>query len=548
MAHIEALAEIQPDLPPPKPEKPAPKKTTPRKRKAPSQATPAEPRVATRRSGRVVMNQRSEEEKEAAKEEEDRLYQEKREQERIAKHGPRQIEALAGITGCGEQEGLIEMFNDVLIPFSKSYKAVAKDDEDSKVKVEEEDTKARRTVKKERNGSVSPKKATASSPTKGGSVAPATKAELSNFKAKVDEVEHRATVKIVPERIYAMVVHPHSDKEIIFAGDKSGHVGVWDATQAGLEDEDGDATKGSYWHWKQHYRTVSTLKFAPHDYNNLYSGSYDCTLRRLNFETGIHEEVIDADHWDSYNEQDNLIHSFDFDLTGHNLWAVDNQGGLIHRDLREPMEAARRWAADAKKRKIGGVSVNPSNPSIAVTAHLRGDLKIWDIGKLADLPEDAERSMLDDCVVATNIHKNAVSSAYFDRTGTNILTTSYDDKLRVFEMDPWKLSTIHGKEYEPVAMMNHDCQVGRFVSVFKAQWSMCPTLPLHLHVGNMKRTLDVYAPVTTPASTKNQVRVRGLMDDSISAVPAVTASHPIRECVYAGGNSSGKVSLYTLPT
>ncbi|KAM0792212.1 hypothetical protein ACM66B_004908 [Microbotryomycetes sp. NB124-2] len=513
-AHDEALAEIQPDLPPPKPEKV--QSSTPRKRKAP--ASPAEPRVATRRSGRVVQSQRTAEEKQAAEEEEDRLWAEQRERDRIAKHGDRQLEALSGVHDSKDTETLTQLFNDVLVPFATSY-----EDDDSK----------KTSLKKGGKGSAK------ASPAK--NEIPSEK-DVKVLKSKTDKLEHRATVKVIPDRIYSMTIHPHALRDLIFVGDKSGHVGLWDATDAGLEDDEGGAQTGSFWHWKQHYGSVSMLKFAPNDYSNIYSSSYDCTLRRLNFETGKHEEVLDADQWDDdLTDQSHLIHSFDFDNTGQNLWAVDNVGGLIHRDMREPMESARRWRADAKAKKIGGFSINPSNPSVGVTAHLKQEMKVWDLGKLVDLPEDASSSVIEECTVATYPHKNACSSAYFDRTGTKILSTSYDNKLRVFEMDPWKLSTIQSKAFEPTCVMNHDCQVGRYVTVFKAQWSMCPTLPSHLTVGNMKRTIDVYAPVAGVKST--MTRVQGLTDDSISAVPAVTAAHPIRECVFAGGNASGKRML-----
>ena len=81
------------------------------------------------------------------------------------------------------------------------------------------------------------------------------------------------------------------------------------------------------------------------------------------------------------------------------------------------------------------------------------------------------------------------------------------------------------------------------MTVFKAQWSLCPTLPSHLHVGNMRRTLDLYAPGPTMKGTS----LGRLTDEVITAVPAVTAAHPVRECRYAGANASGKVSFYAPP-
>jgi hypothetical protein len=40
------------------------------------------------------------------------------------------------------------------------------------------------------------------------------------------------------------------------------------------------------------------------------------TLRSHDFETGMSEEVIDADD----DDYDGLLHSFDFDPTGNEIW------------------------------------------------------------------------------------------------------------------------------------------------------------------------------------------------------------------------------------
>lgn len=50
----------------------------------------------------------------------------------------------------------------------------------------------------------------------------------------------------------------------------------------------------------------------------IYSSSYDCTVRRTNFETGASEEVVDGD---AFGEE-NLLHSFDFTSSGHEIWGA----------------------------------------------------------------------------------------------------------------------------------------------------------------------------------------------------------------------------------
>lgn len=54
--------------------------------------------------------------------------------------------------------------------------------------------------------------------------------------------------------------------------------------------------------------------------------------------------------------------------------ATDDHGGLLYRDLREPIETTRRWVVDPTGHKIGCISMNPVNPYLAVTAHLRREM------------------------------------------------------------------------------------------------------------------------------------------------------------------------------
>ena len=41
-------------------------------------------------------------------------------------------------------------------------------------------------------------------------------------------VRDEHAVKVVPERIYSVAVHPSSEKILACAGDKKGYVGLWD--------------------------------------------------------------------------------------------------------------------------------------------------------------------------------------------------------------------------------------------------------------------------------------------------------------------------------
>lgn len=54
----------------------------------------------------------------------------------------------------------------------------------------------------------------------------------------------RATKRITPDRVYSLVAHPTTHKDLVFIGDRKGWLGMWDASQdvadIDKEDDDGD--------------------------------------------------------------------------------------------------------------------------------------------------------------------------------------------------------------------------------------------------------------------------------------------------------------------
>lgn len=58
-------------------------------------------------------------------------------------------------------------------------------------------------------------------------------ASIEELKESLAGLVLRSLVKVVPERVYSLVVHPSVTKELVFVGDKTGFIGLWDATHAG---------------------------------------------------------------------------------------------------------------------------------------------------------------------------------------------------------------------------------------------------------------------------------------------------------------------------
>ncbi|KAK4701556.1 WD repeat-containing protein 76, partial [Phenoliferia sp. Uapishka_3] len=470
-------------------------------------------------------------------------------QAQIAKHAPRPIEALRGVLGSGSTQSL--------------YKTLAS------VAAEEQPAKPRPNT--------SPRKPKGREVPRPLVNEPEDHEGEDELRESLEKLVLRDLVKVVPERIYCLLVHPSETKDIVIIGDKKGHVGIWDATHAGEKpsvangairatggvDQDEDMVDGqaTFWHWKAHSGTISSLRFPPlgtaGGISKLYSSSYDCTVRVTDLHTGTSSEVIDADKLD---DAEPLVHNVDFTQDGNEIWgeqkrhlfsekyfeqassftACDNNGGIIFRDLREPMETTRRWQVE--KYKIGCISLNPVDRFTAVTAHLKREMRIWDLRKLLGMPTGSPIETYDECVVARYGYEKACTSAYFDQTGTRILSTSYDDTIRVWDdLDSTNFAALNEEgAFEPSQLIHHDVQTGRYCSVFKATWVTSPaTVPIFT-IGDMQRVLDVVASTTG-------TRLAGLTGEIITSVPAATAAHPITPGKYYGGTAAGKVSFYSNP-
>lgn len=99
--------------------------------------------------------------------------------------------------------------------------------------------------------------------------------EDARLEASLSKLVLRGITKVVSERVYSLVVHPSTTKDLVFVGDKIGNVGLWDAGEAGLpggkgkqkaikSSETSETRMGMTWSWLAHGKnSVSCLKIAP---------------------------------------------------------------------------------------------------------------------------------------------------------------------------------------------------------------------------------------------------------------------------------------------
>ncbi|WRT70364.1 uncharacterized protein IL334_007362 [Kwoniella shivajii] len=414
--------------------------------------------------------------------------------------------------------------------------------------------------------------------------------EVARLKSAFKNMELKANAKVTNERVYTMVVHPERTKTVVLVGDKYGQLGIWDALGApeekvkseddtnGVQAPEEEGYEGRIWKVQAHARNAITcMKVDPVNGSGLFSSSYDCSLRHLSFSSLKSTELF------AFSDENMLVTHFDLVPNGQEAWIADKNGGISHCDFREDKRGRerRRWIVQEEGRaaKLGGLSVNPLMPHLIVTAGNDNNLRLWDARSLSSVPanptsittpissakakaEPGVDTPYPDSFITgetdyegvskfmtskkgTGIlraswkHGKSCSSAYWDPWGKRILTTSYDDRLRVWSLQPpslllpQPLSTSH---FQPTRQIPHNCQTGRWLTILRAQWSLNMDYMPHFTVGNMKRTLDVV--------TANGEKVVQLWNEVVTAVPAVSASHPNLVDHVVGGNTSGRIQLW----
>ncbi|KAL2132335.1 hypothetical protein VTI74DRAFT_3939 [Chaetomium olivicolor] len=341
-------------------------------------------------------------------------------------------------------------------------------------------------------------------------------------------------IKLVPQRIYSMGFHPTESKPIIFAGDKEGAMGVFDASQEPLkieddEDEDAEYPDPVISAFKTHSRTISSFHFSPVDANAVFSASYDSSIRKLDLDKGISTQVFapaDAD-------EDLPISAIDMPSTDPNMIIFSTlQGSLGRHDIRTKPTAAEIWGLSDQK--IGGFSLHPLHPHLVATASLDRTLKIWDLRKLTGRGDTRAPALL-----GSHESRLSVSHASWSSTG-HVATSSYDDRIKIYsfpDAGKWAAGVeLTEEQMKPVKQVVHNNQTGRWVTILKPQWQRNPKDGLQKFViGNMNRFVDVFA-----ADGEQLAQLDG---EGITAVPAVAHFHPTMDWV-AGGSASGKLCLW----
>ncbi|KAF9520558.1 hypothetical protein BS47DRAFT_1387175 [Hydnum rufescens UP504] len=357
---------------------------------------------------------------------------------------------------------------------------------------------------------------------------------IAELRALLSKMVIRSRAKVTQDRVYSMAYHPERTKDLVFVGDKHGQLGIWDAL-APLdepdedEDTEADASEGGkYWrlqpHWpKTSKSSISCIKFNPVDSHSVLTTAYDCTLRSTSFVSGKSIELF------SLASASTLLTSFDLPSNGNEIWISDGLG-----------------AVNPRRDHILVTSSNDHTLKLSFQAYIETGSLLEEEGAPGVL--EADNQIVDQflssrsgqgTILAEYEHGQSASSAYWDPSGTRIVSTSYDNKLRVWNLGSWpsyKNPTVR-TDFSPSRQISHNCKSGKWVTVLKAQWSPNPDVTAHFTVGNMNHSLNIFA------YTGEEI-VRLSDSTKISAVQAVTASHPSIIERAASGNASGRCVLW----
>ncbi|KAG9313337.1 WD40-repeat-containing domain protein [Chiua virens] len=303
--------------------------------------------------------------------------------------------------------------------------------------------------------------------------------EARELKKKLGKMTIVSRAKVTQDRIYSAMYHPEPTKDLYFSETSMGN-------------------------WEFGMHELRQRRIDPIDSHSLYTTSYDCTIRQFSFVSGVSRQIYSSDA---------LITSLDLIPSGHEMWISDAAGGVTHMDLREGPSNA-RWYQLSNQKIGNSVSKNMGHSKTGIqnfieTKHGSGSLR------------------------GENAHGKSVTSAYWDPRGRSIVSTCYDDTLRIWELDAGKYDAFPVfPAFAPFSRVKHNCQTGKWVTLLRAIWTPNPDVYPHFTIGSMDHSLHIY-------SCKGEL-VAKLSDRE----RPVTCSHPsiVERC--ATGNASGRCVLW----
>ncbi|XP_057955915.1 protein DAMAGED DNA-BINDING 2 isoform X2 [Malania oleifera] len=321
-----------------------------------------------------------------------------------------------------------------------------------------------------------------------------------------------AAVRYHSRRVTCLEFHP-TNNNILLSGDKKGQLGVWDYVRV--------YEKTVY--ENIHSCILNNMRFNPSNDGTIYAASSDGTISCTDLETGISSSLMDVNP-DGYQGPSSwkMLYGMDTNSERGLVLVADNFGFLYLVDTRSNTKTGEAILIHKKGSKVTGLHCNPLHPDLFLSCGNDHFARIWDMRRLEG------GSFLHDLA-----HNRVVSSAYFSpQSGRKILTTSQDNRLRVWDY-------IFGNLDYPSREIVHSHDFNRHLTPFRAEWD--PKDPSESLVVIGRYISENYNgtalhPVDFIDITTGQL-VAEVMDPNITTISPVNKLHP-RDDILASGLSS----------
>lgn len=250
----------------------------------------------------------------------------------------------------------------------------------------------------------------------------------------------------------------------------------------------------------------------------LITCAYDGAVRALDAEKGVFTELFASGDNDEFS-------GCDVTADGRTAYAVDNRGNLHVVDARSGKLAAP--AVGLHDKKINTVHVEPGAERQLATSCGDQTVCVWDVRHAGQGAKPVSRLR----------HSKSCQAAYFAPDGSgNLLTTCYDDLLRVWRPKPSPGGGSSAINDDPTSALKikHNNQTGRWVLPFRAVWTPAAD---GVVVGSMKREVELFDAASGKLTAK-------LSDtERMTAIASRFAVHPSLDII-AAGTASGRLHIF----